>query len=211
MARCFHCCIHLNTFEFLVFYCDHYTAMRFHSYPDFSVWNHKLADVAYFDKVGQQVLWEESQIWYGTASRWHRCGFPISYTCVQLVSLFPFPFHLSHLNSFWTLVLKIDILLNHYTGILLHFFMHTHAFPLPKQQDRLLAQFCRTLLIREFCLHCWCVITRFVQFAAMTSIFILTPFDIFILLYWVHAYLVWCNIFPIIVTSENSLGATWTF
>ena len=83
--------------------------------------------------------------------------------------------------------------------------MHTHAFPLRKQQDGLLTQFCRTLPIQEFCLHCWCVSTRLVEFSVRTSIGLLSLFDFFIVIYWNLAYLLWCGTLIIIVSSEHSV------
>jgi hypothetical protein len=43
---------------------------------------------------------------------------------------------------------------NGWTGIRRHFFMHIHASLSRNQQGRQLVQFCRTLLIQGFYLHC---------------------------------------------------------
>ena len=112
------------------------------------------------------MLWEESQIWYGNIAWWHRCSFPISYTCIQLVSQFflclGLILFLCHI-SVWTFSTHWESHRNNCTGTLRLFFMPTHAFLLLNQQGRQLVQFCRTLLIQGFYLRYWCVSTRFAQ------------------------------------------------
>lgn len=70
---------------------------------------------------------------------------------IQLVSFFSLL--VIHLMHFFNFNAKLKHQLNRSTGILLRFFMHTHSFPLPNQQGRRQAPFCRTLLIQEFYLH----------------------------------------------------------